>query len=190
MRFWKDKDESRLERELREQRPQPRDEFVRRLSSQVTPLGRRRLALPKVALVAAVTVVMAASLGTAGALGEGGHAVHSFTSSVASLVSPPKATTPTTTKSSTSSSSSVVSISNTKSPTSPSKSTITNTIKTKHGDDDGDDDENPFEHRVRPRGQDLLPRKDHRDLVKRPRLVSPERRTAGERLREAASRRR
>ena len=92
MRFWKETDETKLERELRAQRPQPRDEFVRRLSRQVTPLRRRRLALPKVALVGAITATLAASLGAAGALGEGGNAVHSFTSSVSSLVSPPKLT--------------------------------------------------------------------------------------------------
>ena len=37
MGSWKKTDETKLERELRAQRPQPRDEFVRMLSRQVTP---------------------------------------------------------------------------------------------------------------------------------------------------------
>jgi hypothetical protein len=93
MGFGKKSDETPLERELRAQRPQPSPDFVRLLSGQIGPMQRtRRLVLPKVALVAAVTVALAASLGAAGALGSAGGSVHSFGLSVEHLVSPPKAT--------------------------------------------------------------------------------------------------
>ena len=90
MGFWKKTDETKLERELRAQRPQPRDEFVRMLSRQVTPIeSARRFALPKVALVAAVTVALAVSLGVAGALGAARSPLNAFSVSVVHLVSPP-----------------------------------------------------------------------------------------------------
>ena len=90
MGFWNRNDETKLERELRAQRPEARDEFVRRLSRQVAPLERRRrLALPKIAVVAAVTAVLAVSLGVAGALGAARGPVHTFSISVVHLVSPP-----------------------------------------------------------------------------------------------------
>lgn len=90
MGFWNSNDETKLERELRAQRPQARDEFVRMLSRQVAPLERgRRFALPKVALVAAVTAVLAVSLGVAGALGAARGPVRTFSVSVVHLVSPP-----------------------------------------------------------------------------------------------------
>jgi hypothetical protein len=93
MGFGKKTDESGLERELRAQRPQPPSELVRMLSRQIGPMQRtRRFALPKIALVAAVTAALAASLGVAGALGSAGGSVHSFGISVVHLVSPPKAT--------------------------------------------------------------------------------------------------
>lgn len=90
MGFWNKNDETKLERELRAQRPQARDEFVRMLSRQVAPLERGpRFALPKVALVAAVTVVLAVSLGVAGAFGAARGPVRTFSVSVAHLVAPP-----------------------------------------------------------------------------------------------------
>jgi len=93
MGFGKKTDETPLERELRAQRPQPPAELVRMLTRQIGPMQRaRRLALPKIALVAAVTAALAASLGAAGALGSAGGSVHSFGISVVHLVSPPKAT--------------------------------------------------------------------------------------------------
>lgn len=92
MKLWKKTDETNLERELRAQRPQPRDEFVRMLGRQIAPARRtRRSLLPKVALVAAVTAALAVSLGVSGALGAAGGSVHSFSISVAHLVSPPRA---------------------------------------------------------------------------------------------------
>ena len=107
MGFWNKNDETKLERELRAQRPQARDEFVRMLSRQVAPLERGpRFALPKVALVAAVTVVLAVSLGVAGAFGAARGPVRTFSVSVVHLVAPPHspssatantATSPTTT---------------------------------------------------------------------------------------------
>ena len=91
MGFGKKNDGTMLERELRAQRPQPPSELVRMLSRQIGPMERtRRLALPKLALVAAVTAALAASLGVAGALGSAGGSVHSFGVSVVHLVSPPK----------------------------------------------------------------------------------------------------
>ena len=94
MGFWNKANETKLERELRARRPQPREEFVRMLSDQVTPQRRtRRLATPKVALIAAVTTALAASLGATGALGAAGGSVHSFSRSVVHIVSPPKADT-------------------------------------------------------------------------------------------------
>ena len=93
MGFGKKNDETSLERELRAQRPQPPSELVRILSRQIGPMQRaRRLALPKIALVAAVTAALAASLGAAGALGSAGGSVHAFGISVVHLVSPPKGT--------------------------------------------------------------------------------------------------
>ncbi len=90
MGFWNRNDETKLERELRAQRPQARDEFVRMLSRQVTPLERgRRFVLPKVALVAAVTAILAVSLGVAGALGAARGPVRTFSVSVVHLVAPP-----------------------------------------------------------------------------------------------------
>ena len=138
MRFWKEGAETKLERELRAERPEASDEFVRRLSRQVTPPARR-LALPKVALVGAVTAALAASLGAAGALGAGGTAVHAFTLSVGSLVSPPKLTWAPAKPSSpaaqpTQSSSTPI--------TSGSTNTVSSSNKTKG--DDGDD--NPYKH--------------------------------------------
>ncbi len=91
MGFWKQAAETDLERELRAQRPQPRDEFVQSLTVGIAPARpARRLSLPKVALVGAVTLVLAVSLGTAGALGAAGGSVRSFSVSVVHLVSPPK----------------------------------------------------------------------------------------------------
>lgn len=90
MKLWKKTDETNLKRELRAQRPQPRDEFVRMLGRQIAPARRTRSSLlPKVALVAAVTAALAVSLGVSGALGAAGGSVHSFSISVVHLVSPP-----------------------------------------------------------------------------------------------------
>ncbi len=92
MGFWNKDEETGLERELRAQRPQPRDEFVRLLTDQITPMPRpRRVAMPKLALVAAVTAALVASLGAAGAFGAARGPVRSFSVSVVHLVAPPKA---------------------------------------------------------------------------------------------------
>ncbi len=91
MGIWKKTDETSLERELRFQRPQPRDEFVRMLGLRIQPIRHaRRITLPKVALVAAVTTALAVSLGAAGALGAAGGSVHGFGLSVEHLVKAPK----------------------------------------------------------------------------------------------------
>jgi hypothetical protein len=92
MGFAKKNDHTALEHELHAQRPQPPSELVRTLSSQIVPMQHtRRFALPKIALVAAVTAALVASLGVAGALGSAGSSVHSFGISVVHLVSRPTA---------------------------------------------------------------------------------------------------
>src|SRR5579862_5277394 len=79
------KRETDLERELRAQRPQPREQFVQMLSRQnVAPKARRRRA-PALALIAAVTVVLAASLGVAGALGNASHSLQTFYASASHI---------------------------------------------------------------------------------------------------------
>src|SRR5581483_3760377 len=89
------KRESELEQRLRAERPQPRDEFVRSLSKLVEPVRpARRAAVPKLALVGALTVVLAASLGVTGALGAAGGSFSSFGSSIVHLIAPAKASPP------------------------------------------------------------------------------------------------
>jgi predicted phage tail protein len=90
---WKQTGERKLERDLRAQRPQPRDELVSRLNRQVEPPAdtRGRRVVPKLALVAALTTVLIASLGATGAFGAAGSSMHAFGISVVHLVSPPKA---------------------------------------------------------------------------------------------------
>jgi hypothetical protein len=91
--------ETDLERELRAQRPQPREQFVQMLSGRPsatrTP-GRNTApgyAAPRVAFVTALTVVLVASLGVAGALGHATKSVHSFGTSVYSVVHSPSSST-------------------------------------------------------------------------------------------------
>lgn len=84
MRFWKR--ETDLERELRAQRPQPREQFVQMLSGQgVAPPKARRRRAPAFALIAAVTVLLAASLGVAGALGNASHSLQTFYTSASHI---------------------------------------------------------------------------------------------------------
>jgi hypothetical protein len=86
MRLWRR--ETDLERELRAQRPQPREQFVQMLSRQnVPPPKARRQRAPAFALVAAVTVVLATSLGVAGALGNASHSVKTFYTSASHIYS-------------------------------------------------------------------------------------------------------
>ena len=99
MRLWKKTDETELERELRAQRPQPPDEFVRSLGRLIEPVRRPRRALaPKLALVAAVTALLSVSLGAAGALGYAGTSMSAFGHGFGQLihVTPPSVHTPTT----------------------------------------------------------------------------------------------
>jgi hypothetical protein len=87
MGFWNRFRESELERELRDGRPQPPDDLVHRLTRLAEPVRRpRRNALPKLALVGAVTASLAASLGVAGALGYANGSVHSFGHGIVKLV--------------------------------------------------------------------------------------------------------
>ncbi len=87
MGFWNRFRESELESELRDGRPQPPDDLVHRLTRLAEPVRRpRRHALPKLALVGAVTASLAASLGVAGALGYAGGSVQSFGHGIVHLV--------------------------------------------------------------------------------------------------------
>jgi hypothetical protein len=80
------KRETDLERELRAQRPQPREQFVQMLSRQnMAPAKVRRQRAPALALVAVVTVMLAASLGVAGALGNASHSVKTFYTSASHI---------------------------------------------------------------------------------------------------------
>lgn len=83
--------ETDLERDLRAQRPQPRDQFVQMLGRQFAATKPRTSfrAAPRIALVAAVTVVLAASLGVAGAVGYAKNSVQSFSTSVYHIVQTP-----------------------------------------------------------------------------------------------------
>jgi hypothetical protein len=84
MRFWKR--ETDLERQLRAQRPQPREQFVQMLSRQnVAPPRTRQRRAPAFALVAVVTVMLATSLGVAGALGNASHSVKTFYTSASHI---------------------------------------------------------------------------------------------------------
>jgi len=89
------KRESDLEQRLRAERPRPSDEFVRSLSKLVEPVRPARgAAMPKLALVGALTVVLAASLGVTGALGAAGGSFSSFGSSIVHLIAPANASPP------------------------------------------------------------------------------------------------
>jgi len=80
------KRETDLERELRAQRPLPREQFVQMLSRQnPAPPKVRRQRVPAFALVALVTVVLAASLGVAGALGNASHSLKTFYTSASHI---------------------------------------------------------------------------------------------------------
>jgi hypothetical protein len=84
MRLWTR--ETDLERELRAQRPQPREQFVQLLSRQnVPPAKARRQRAPALVLVAAISVVLATSLGVAGALGNASHSVKTFYTSASHI---------------------------------------------------------------------------------------------------------
>jgi len=74
MDFWRRNSDRDLERRLRDERPQARDEFVRMLAGE-SPTGsswRRETGgkrVPRLAVLAAATALLAASLGVTGALG-------------------------------------------------------------------------------------------------------------------------
>ena len=87
--------ETDLERELRAQRPQPREQFVHMLSGRPSPASKPartgvpgRIA-PRIVLVAVVTLVLAASLGVTGALGHAGSSLQSFGASLYHVVDSP-----------------------------------------------------------------------------------------------------
>ena len=88
--------ETDLERELRAQRPQPREQFVQMLSGREAPhkptptptpkLRPNRRPAPRIALVLVVSLVFAASLGVAGAVGYAKHSVTTFSTNVFHIV--------------------------------------------------------------------------------------------------------
>lgn len=88
--MWRHGTETYLERRLRDERPQPGDEFVGALAARVEPAAvpRRRLIAPRVAVVLATTAVLGASLGVAGALGSASGSVQAFGRGVFHLVQP------------------------------------------------------------------------------------------------------
>jgi hypothetical protein len=88
MAFGRDRDKD-LERRLRDERPRPGDELVRRLSAEIEPRqASRRSSVSRPVLIAAVTAVLALSLGVAGAVGSARGSVSSFGRSVYHLVQP------------------------------------------------------------------------------------------------------
>jgi hypothetical protein len=74
VRFWKRDDE--LERRLRADRPQPRDEFLQSLAKRLRMADRPRLAL-RVGLAAGLTAVFVIALASVGGLGQSAHAIGS-----------------------------------------------------------------------------------------------------------------
>ena len=89
MRLWGRGRETELERRLREERPQPRAEFVQMISRKsATPRSYRSL-VPRIALVGAVILVLAASLGAAGALGNATKSMETFGHSVLHVAQSP-----------------------------------------------------------------------------------------------------
>jgi len=90
MGFWSRLRESEVEHTLRARAPQPSDELVHGIARLVARKRRHThgRALPKVAVIAAVTSALAASLGVAGALGYAGKSMNAFGSNVVNLVVP------------------------------------------------------------------------------------------------------
>src|SRR5689334_22807923 len=74
-----------LERQLRQDRPQPRDEFVSRLAQRVTPEPVRRRGW-SVALAASLTMLLVVAFALTGGIGYASSAVKGGTNAVTNLV--------------------------------------------------------------------------------------------------------
>jgi hypothetical protein len=87
MRIWRRHDD--LERRLDSERPQPRDEFVSRLTERLTPEPIRRRSGWSIALAAGLTTLLTVALALTGGIGYAAGAAKDGTTAVTSLVSSP-----------------------------------------------------------------------------------------------------
>jgi hypothetical protein len=85
MRIWRRRDE--LERRLDSERPQPRDEFISRLTERVSAVPVRRRSGWSIAVVAGLTTLLAVALALTGGIGYAAGAAKDGTTAVTSLVS-------------------------------------------------------------------------------------------------------
>jgi hypothetical protein len=84
-----------LERRLRDDRPEPGEDFVAMLAARIEPVGGRRSSItPRIAAVLAATAALTASLGVAGALGSASGSVQAFGRGVFHLVQPSRSVSP------------------------------------------------------------------------------------------------
>lgn len=82
--------DSELERRLTAERPEAPEELIRRLAARLGP-GRpaRHTALPRIALITAITAAFAVSLGAAGVIGSAAGSIHAFSTGALRLVRAP-----------------------------------------------------------------------------------------------------
>ncbi|HET8652131.1 MAG TPA: hypothetical protein VFM13_06120 [Gaiellaceae bacterium] len=89
MRYWRRRHEGLdLEAELRAGRPEPAQEFTRRLEARVRNDGRSRVGSLRVAFVGAVTAVMLLALASVGGVGYASSAAQDAAVSVGRVVTP------------------------------------------------------------------------------------------------------
>src|SRR5512134_986746 len=89
MRYWRRRHEGLdLEAELRAGRPEPAQEFTRRLEARVTNDGRSRVGSLRVAFVGALTAVMLLALASVGGVGYASSAAQDAAVSVKRVVTP------------------------------------------------------------------------------------------------------
>lgn len=89
MRYWRRRHEGLdLEAELRAGRPEPAQEFTRRLEARVRNDGRSRVGSLRVAFVGALTAVMLLALASVGGVGYASSAAQDAAVSVKRVVTP------------------------------------------------------------------------------------------------------
>ena len=89
MRYWRKRHERfDLEAELRAGRPEPADEFTRKLEARVRNHGRVRVGSLRVAFVGALTALMLLALASVGGVGYASSAAQDAAVSVQRVVSP------------------------------------------------------------------------------------------------------
>jgi hypothetical protein len=89
MRYWRRRHGGLdLEAELRAGRPEPADEFTRRLEARVRNHGRTRVGSLRVAFVGALTAVMLLALASVGGVGYASSAAQDAAVSVKRVVAP------------------------------------------------------------------------------------------------------